>query len=99
MKMTKKLKKKRSNKSKYILCLLGLSLCLSTTSYASANSPNMIRLPGAAHKYSAPLEYGFGSIFGNDNNKVSYEAECFIRMVLLKKVILNTNLSGKSMKR
>jgi len=66
--------------------------------FASANSPDMIRLPASIHKFSAPLEYGLGMIFGNDNDRITYETEAYLRLIFAKKVALNTNLSGKSLK-
>ncbi|MEK9657465.1 MAG: tetratricopeptide repeat protein [bacterium] len=58
----------------------------------------MISLPNSINKYNSPLEYGMGLIFGNENDKITYEPECFARIILLEKIILNTNISDNNLK-
>lgn len=85
-------------KIKYLAAFFVLLMIMGSQHFASANSPDMIRLPASIHKFSSPLEYGLGMIFGSENDRITYEAEAYLRLIFAKKVALNSNLSGKSLK-
>ena len=87
-----------SKLKKLTILIFILSLLNESKILASANSTDMISLPSTTLKYTAPLEYGLGMLFGEKENSIFYEPECFVRLNFLKKVILNTNLSGKYIK-